>query len=598
MTKRKSALLIALLFIVAVTGCRFEWISGDKPVKDFVIISTAPADQETNVSQNVQIVIRSTVPMDPDYIITNASEPWKNSQVILVDQSNAVVAVSYSFNGEYLTLTPQTPLAPQSTYGVAIRPGARDIYGENVKTPYAFKFSTGPTLTVIPNWPPFTLPPIGGVPPATPGTFSVTGMLNHWRNKHKMVRLDDGRVLVCGGEQWHPNNSPNPTLLRSAEIYNPATGTWTLSQSNQGNGMFFQRAYHDIVKLNNGHVIITGGFDGTAVYDSVEEYDPRMDSFSLHQNTMQEARYYHSLALLSNGNPIAIGGVGSNGLVPNASPIHGMEILDLKTGNWVFAKDPIGGVIGGNQALIGVYSHKTLILPDGAVFSCGGYLNGNLDWGTLYWPDQGGNGTQGTGMVCGTRMACPRDHHTVSLLSGGFGQGIVIVIGGSRDDYVYQPQCIDTAEVYDHNMHAPVAFMNGTQGCFTPVGPSMHFKRCNHTATVLANGHILVTGGWKVSPSTGSHHMSQERSAEIFDPFALGTNVSAPYAGIDKSGKFDWTRDPQGNQTTLPNLYTGVAEHTATTLMDGRVLIVGGLDCIPANPPIPISAPLCWIYNP
>ncbi|MHC4780566.1 MAG: Ig-like domain-containing domain, partial [Planctomycetota bacterium] len=232
MSDRARILLLGLVLAgLVVGGCRIEWLNDEESVKDLVVISTSPSNSQTNVSQTTTVIIRTSVPLDPEFVVPNQAEPWKNSQVILVDATNAVLPVSYSFAGELLTLTPLAPLGVSNTYGVAVRPGTRDIYGKNIKTPYAFTFSTGSSVSAIPNWPPFPLPGGPGAAPATPGTFSLTGQLNVARCLHEDAALDDGRVLITGGCA-----TPGSTPFRSAEVYDPATQSWSLSQSNQGNG--------------------------------------------------------------------------------------------------------------------------------------------------------------------------------------------------------------------------------------------------------------------------------------------------------------------------------------------------------------------------
>ena len=65
-----------------------------------------------------------------------------------------------------------------------------------------------------------------GVEPGLPAAgrlgswvWSPTGNLNTARELHTATALVDGRVLVAGG---FANNAK-----ASAELYNPATGTWT-----------------------------------------------------------------------------------------------------------------------------------------------------------------------------------------------------------------------------------------------------------------------------------------------------------------------------------------------------------------------------------
>jgi hypothetical protein len=56
---------------------------------------------------------------------------------------------------------------------------------------------------------------------ATQPHFIYTGSLNEARAGHSATLLPDGRVLVACGR--------NGALLKSAELYDPVTGTWTLT---------------------------------------------------------------------------------------------------------------------------------------------------------------------------------------------------------------------------------------------------------------------------------------------------------------------------------------------------------------------------------
>lgn len=112
--------------------------------------------------------------------------------------------------------------------------------------------------------------------------------------------------------------------------------------------------------------------------------------------------------------------------------------------------------------------------------------------------------------------------------------GKVLITGGSRvvNDYSDFPNN-NTAEIYD-----PVT------GLFSLTG-NMNFPRYGHTATLLPNGKVLITGGWGVTGVLSS--------AEIYDPDA---------------GKF----------TITGPMSVGRAMHVATPLPDGDVLITGGTD--------------------
>jgi hypothetical protein len=76
------------------------------------------------------------------------------------------------------------------------------------------------------------------------GDWNVTGSLNTGRLDHTATLLQDGRVLVTGGQ----NASGK---LDSSEIYDPATGHW----SSTGN-MTTGRQYHFATVLPNGKVLV------------------------------------------------------------------------------------------------------------------------------------------------------------------------------------------------------------------------------------------------------------------------------------------------------------------------------------------------------
>ena len=82
--------------------------------------------------------------------------------------------------------------------------------------------------------------------PAT-GRWTSTGSMTTAREHASATLLGTGRVLVAGGG--------NPSALQSAELYNPASGTWALTGSMHAYG---GRA----VLLQDGRVLVASGGTG------------------------------------------------------------------------------------------------------------------------------------------------------------------------------------------------------------------------------------------------------------------------------------------------------------------------------------------------
>ena len=91
-------------------------------------------------------------------------------------------------------------------------------------------------------------------------TFSTTGTLATPRRDHTATVLQNGKVLVVGG-------SGNTGYLASAELYDPASHTWTTAGAGTPNT---PRAFHTATLLPSGKVLVVGGFNNGGWQASAE----------------------------------------------------------------------------------------------------------------------------------------------------------------------------------------------------------------------------------------------------------------------------------------------------------------------------------------
>jgi N-acetylneuraminic acid mutarotase len=140
--------------------------------------------------------------------------------------------------------------------------------------------------------------------PAT-GMWTSTGNLNTARELHTATLLYNGKVLVASGFV----DFALGRVTNSAELYDPATGLWTMTGNlNQG------RAFHTATLLTSGKVLVAGGFfvDGLPnITNSAELYDPATGTWS-NTASLNTARRFHTATLLLNGEVLAAGGSGGN----------------------------------------------------------------------------------------------------------------------------------------------------------------------------------------------------------------------------------------------------------------------------------------------
>ncbi|GAB4032982.1 MAG: hypothetical protein Fur0012_12120 [Elusimicrobiota bacterium] len=216
--------------------------------------------------------------------------------------------------------------------------------------------------------------------------------------------------------------------------------------------------------------------------------------------------------------------------------------------------------------------HTSTVLPDSSVLVCGGTDGTKALQSCELLDPKTGN------FVYTSSMTVPRVNHTATLLSNGN----VLIAGGTLNDSQYSV-VLSSAEIYypDTKRFVPTSQMNT--------------GRTLHTATLLADGNVLVVGGainggyanygevyissaakWETTQISAGANSRQEHTATF-----MKNNTVLIAGGINGSGVLNtsYIYTPSSRLFTAANpMSTPRKGHTANLLKDGRVLVVAGSD--------------------
>ena len=342
------------------------------------------------------------------------------------------------------------------------------------------------------------------------GVWIIVDSLNVRRMNHAGVQLENGNVLVTGG--YTPTNDNGTS---STEIFDINTMKWNISSP-----MNKERAYHDLIRLKDGSVLAIGGF----IESTCEVLNNNKWTFT---DSIKVKRYYgQSTVLMNDGNVLLTGGYMYFSYKDSNVALTDCEIYNYKEGNWEITT-------GLNT---GRFDQTATLLMDGRILVTGGKIIKN-------------------------------------------GQKL-----------------INTCEIFDPK---------NLRWSFTA---PMHYERAGHSATLLKDGRVLIVGG-------------QQGIPEIYDPLkdewieegqvflAVGHNIAFTISNEkylllihDINGNIS---NPGWELYSLENFESVYYENFKRIVWDQvilkineqRILIAGGTEGILAEPPAIVPTQFCQMYD-
>jgi hypothetical protein len=350
-------------------------------------------------------------------------------------------------------------------------------------------------------------------------TFGLTaGAMTTIRSGATGTLLQDGTVLITGGDNV---TGENLNILSSAEIYSPATGTFTATRG----PMSSARVDHTATLLANGTVLIAGGQPSAAYLSTsrtAEIYNPSTQQFtSVGQMTV--ARTDYTATLLTDGTVLLAGGRDSNG-----NAIASAEI-------YTPANSTFAGTGSMNSARC---FHNAVSLADGMAMVIGGASStSTINSAELYNPSTRTFAATGN-------MTVPRYVSAAAILY----DGQVLVAGGVTDP----PNSISAAELYSYPV--TIAKMDPayrvTSILYAPPGNKSQDGYTNTTSA-----------GTTTTIGSSFTHGSSVTMGSGFKAFGLGVNASETF------GTSSTSSNSAAFQETYTNA-TGVANQSSSTAAD------------------------------
>jgi Galactose oxidase, central domain len=379
-------------------------------------------------------------------------------------------------------------------------------------------------------------------PPSLSASPTSCSRMLQARAGHSATLLPDGRVYIAGGFNLESSDGGKTSFrstLASAELYNPATGGFEEAPdigvfNNQRLFTPTPRAFHGATLLDNGQVLLAGGEvrnnNSYFATPSALIYDDGAQAYGAFQ--MKEARIHPGVARDIGGRVLIVGGVDTHGNL--------VETPEWYDPSKAFSSpDPIDPLKENPRALSAISLPRvgmSLAPVQGGKFIAlaGGWDGTKLSDEVLFFNFDGSSFVSSSATVRlrtprrGAGMATFEDADTL-LMVGGYSNGT------EPDAALNTSEIIATGDAFNVSEGQPVGVPRG-----------------DICVAALPDGRVLTVGG---------------RGPQ------LDGTLSSPHAELI-------IPSPSGGAAVLgmPALATGRYYHTCTTLLDGSVLVLGGVE--------------------
>jgi len=346
---------------------------------------------------------------------------------------------------------------------------------------------------------------------------------------YTVTAMKDGRILIAGGET--DDGQGHFTVYGASYIYDPVTKAFTATGS-----LIQPRAYHHAVLLDDGRILIT---EGESFYACPADPTGTLGTCTQYPLLLHEvpwAEIYDPTSGTFQALPVSGRSPSSFQRAGLMNDSHrGGQILKMANG-------------------------KVMVWGGWGDFMHSGYDNSNpqnpfWSWNYLVTtiPDFFDPATSLFALISDQNIPSTPTGEPFSALAS-LPDGRVLIAGGLNPSVpppgqVSGPPAADVStRIFDPNASTYIP------------GPSLTTPRCDHTATTLSDGRILIVGGATTfngpmdlasfDPIPG-HYWQDTPTAEIYDP---ATGAITPTGSLNESR----------------------ANHAAVLLPSGQVLIVGG----------------------